>query len=67
MNSSPAPNDQLLQDVIDKRRAWIKSVMALESSGPLDGESKRVREVIERAQKLRLELAEDRYFAGLGV
>lgn len=67
MNNSPAPNDTLLQDVIDKRRAWIKGAMALESSSPSDGESKRVREVIERAQKLRLKLAEDRYFAGLGV
>lgn len=62
MDTSQASNQALLQDVIKQRRAWIESAMALEGAEP-----KFVLEVIERAQKLRLELAEDRYFSGLGA
>lgn len=37
--------------------------MALEE--PASSETVFVREIIERAQKLRLELAQDRYFSGV--
>ena len=67
MNTSTARDDTLLQDVIEQRRAWIKSAMALDTNGPSDGETRFVREVIERAQWLRLELATDRYFSDLGA
>lgn len=56
MDSAPASNHSPLQDVIEQRRAWIKSAMPLDSAVLKGSESQFVLEVIERAQKLRLEL-----------
>lgn len=62
MELSLASHKSLLQDVIEQRRSWIKSAMALDSATFEGAESRFVLEVIERAQKLRLDLAQDRYF-----
>lgn len=67
METLLASHQSLLQDVIEQRRAWIQQAMALDSAALEGGESEFVLEVIARAQKLRLELSEDRYFSGLGA
>lgn len=67
MNTSQTSNQVLLQEVLKQRRAWLESAMALDTTLIKGTETRFVLEVIERAQKLRLELAEDRYFSGLGA
>lgn len=67
MDTRNAHDNMLLQEVLEQRRAWIKSGIALDSAVASNDETRFVREVIERAQRLRLELAEDRYFARYGL